>query len=160
MKDSYKRLLNSKFETSKLVNWHFQTIIESIGRQILFRQSYKNPWSVEVSERIQRDIFIKVFQAICDFTVEYGRTFSVKRDAKGVGQVYTIVFSHLGAFRHHFHMLSGLPKEKIDEHLSKLNKTKGKAYVNLSEKKPCTVVYNCRKSLLTIKLSFKVENIY
>ena len=158
--DSYNRLLDSKFDVSKLVNWHFSTIIENIGRRISFRQSYKTPWSVEVSEQIQRDIFIKVFQAIRDFAVEYGRTFSVKRDSKGVGKIYTISFTHLGAFRHHFHKLSGIAKEEIDERLSKANKTKGKAYLYLSEEKPCTIVYNCNKSLLTIKLSYKVENIY
>ena len=119
------------------MNWHFRTIIESIGRQISFRQSYKNPWSVEVSERIQRDIFIKVFQAIRDFTVEYGRTFFVKRDAKGVGQIYTITFSHLGAWSaYHFHMLSGISKEEIDEHLSKVNKTKEKPTWTFPKRSP------------------------
>ena len=160
MENSYDRLTLKKIDVIKLLNWHFEKILKSINRKITFRQKYKNPWAVEVTEVLHRDIFIQAFIAIRDFAVEFGRTLKVVRDKKGTGTHYTITFSHLGCLRYHLHKLSGLEKSNIDNLFKKVDKTKGKAEIEVSEERTAILSFNCKKSLLKLNLSYKVINRY
>ena len=72
---SYDNLEKQQIDVSHILHWPFKRIIESISRRISFHQKYKNPWNVEVTEAINREVFIKFFQAIRDYKVEYGRTY-------------------------------------------------------------------------------------
>ena len=68
--ETYERLKEKKTDTYKIVEWHYRTIVETIKRRITFRQNFKNPWVIEISERIQREIFLSSFQAIRDYSIE------------------------------------------------------------------------------------------
>ena len=127
--ESYERLKTKKIDAVSLIEWHFANICHSINRNITFRQKFKNPWVVEVSERIQRDIFIEAFKAIRDFKIEYGRTINIQRDKSGVGVRYTITFNHFGSLKFH---LSQLSKLDITE-LFKKQSNKGTAIVIVTE---------------------------
>ena len=157
---SYERLSVQKYDVSIILDWHFKSIIGNINRRLSFKQRFKNPWKIEVTEKIHRDIFIKAFQAIRDYDIEYGRTYSVKRDKNKICVLYNICFTHLGALKFHLHKLSGFSKEEIDKKFNKAQKNKGKAYIVVSEEKPATIVYNCRNTTLTFNVSYEVENVY
>ena len=158
--ESYDHLDKQQINVSNILHWHYKRIIESINRRLSFHQKYKNPWTIEVTEAINREVFIKSFQAIRDYKIEHGRTYSVKRDRRGNGTHYTLRFTNLGALRFHLHKLSGLEKEEIDRLFSKHSSTKGKACVQLSEEQPCLMEYNSLKCTLKLNLYYHVENIY
>lgn len=90
--ESYDRLKEKKIDISCLLEWHFRNICHLINRRITFKQKYKNPWTVEVSEHIHRQIFFESFKAIRDYVVEFGRTYEVKRDRNGTSLSYEITF--------------------------------------------------------------------
>ena len=158
--ESYDRLKAKKTDTQKIVEWHFRTVAETIKRRITFRQNFKNPWSIEILERVQRDVFISAFQAIRDYHIEYGRTLHVERDNKGFGKVYTITFSHLGAFTYHLRKLGGIEKEELSSFFVKTSNINGTAEVNVTTEKPAIFVYKCSTSVLKLTLSYSVKNKY
>ena len=157
---SYERLESRSIDYHVLIEWHFTSIINSASKRISFRQSYKNPWTVSVDEKIQRQVFIECFKAIRDFSIEYGRDIHVKRDKNCIGQEYTLKFWHHGALVFHLSKLSKLSKDHITNLFKKSHKTKGTASVVVSEQKPSILKYNCKKSLLTLTISYEVENKY
>lgn len=157
--ESYERLKSKKIDVVNLLEWHFTTICKSINKRLTFRQKYKNPWTIELFERVHRGVFIEAFKAIRDFTVEFGRTIAVTRDKKGVATKYIITFTHLGAFKHHLHKLSNLSKDNIAV-LFKKTSDKGTAEVTVTEDKQSVIVYDCRSSNLKVTLSYTVTNKY
>lgn len=157
--ESYDKLKEKNIEISALLEWHFSNICRSIHRRITFKQKYKNPWMVEVSERIHRDLFIASYKAIKDYSVSFGTTYNVKRDRKGIGLSYKITFNHFGVLKYHLHKLSGLSKTEILGLFSKKTE-RASAYIVISEEKPCSLEYNCRNCILKFRLSYKVENQY
>ena len=149
-----------KIETYKIVEWHYRTIVEGIKRRITFRQNFKNPWGIEISERIQREIFISSFQAIRDYSIEYGRTIQVERDNKGIGKIYTITFTHLGSFSFHLRRLAGIEREELSASFVKTSKITGTAEITVSVDKPAIFIYKVSTSALKLTLSYSVKNRY
>ena len=158
--ESYERLKTKKTDTAKIIEWHFQTILKNIKRRITFRQRYRNPWHIEVTERIQRDVFIASFKAIRDYTVQFGTTIDIDKDRKGIATKYTITFNHLGAFKFHIHKLSNIEKDKIVKQYFKKMSNNGVAEVSVTDNKVATIEYKCSTSTLKLKLSYTVKNNY
>ena len=154
--ESYEKLKAEKINADLLLEWHFSNICSSISRRISFRQKFKNPWTIEATENIQRDVFIKAFQAIRDYKIDYGRTYVVKRNNLGAGVRYTIKFNHFGAFKFHLSKLS-----KLDNIVSLFKKesSKGTATIIVTEDKNAIIDYDCKKSL-KITLHYEVKNKY
>jgi len=160
MEDPYVQLDSKKIEVIKLLHWKFESIVKSLNRRLTFRQKYKNPWMVELTETIHRDIFVQAFKAIRDFPTEFGRALQVVRDRKGTGTHYKITFHHLGCFRHHIHKLSGISKDELDKLFAKKSPTKGKIQVVVTEEKSAVVSFDCKKSLLKLTVYYSVTNRY
>ncbi len=158
--ESYDRLEKKEISVHVLVQWHFKRIVETIGRRLTFHQKYKNPWTIELVEPIQCDIFRKAFQAVRDHSPSVGLTYTVKRDRQGNGLNYRLNFTWTGTLRYHLHKLSGFSKKEIDNFFMKKSETKGKAFVKLSEDQPCIVEYDVKKSTLKLNLQYHVENTY
>ena len=112
-----------------------------------------------MEEKIYPDSFIEAFKAIRDYKIEFGRTYSVKRDKNGLGLNYVIRFTHLGSLRFHLHKLSGIEKSSIDS-LFRKKSVSGEAYINVSEEKQCIIEFDRKKSILKVRISYVVENKY
>ena len=152
--ETYERLKEKKTDTYKIVEWHYRTIVETIKRRITFRQNFKNPWVIEISERIQREIFISSFQAIRDYSIEYRQTLQVERDNKGIGKIYTITFTHQGSFSYHLRRLAGIEKEELSASFIKTSKISGTAEITVSVDKPAKFIYRLSTSVLKLTLSY------
>jgi len=155
--ESYDKLKSEKIDAELLLEWHFSYIVRSVSRKITFRQKFKNPWTVEVTESIQSEVFIKAFQAIRDYKIDFGRSIDVKRNRLGAGIRYTIKFDHFGALKFHLSKLSKL--ENIVDLFKKESK-KGSATVIVSQEKYTVIDYDCKKSILKISLHYEVKNKY
>ena len=156
---SYERLSSKKIDVSNLLQWHFTNIVKSINRRLSFRQKFKNPWTVELTEIIHRDLFVQAFIAIRDFPATFGRVVYIEKDKKGVSKKYTITFTHLGCMRHHLHKLSGIPKTELDSLFSKESK-KGIARIVVNAEKKGVIVYDCKNNSLKFNICYEVTNRY
>ena len=114
-------------------------LIQGAFRRLTFQQKYRNPWCIEVTERLHiYKIFFEWFKAIEDHCISFGRTTEIHRDKIKLRKVkgYTITFHHLGMFK--FHIGQIVSKEKLV--LEKKNKTTGaKAIVVVSAEKPAVL---------------------
>lgn len=158
--ESYDRLEKREINVFIIVKWHFKRIVETIGRRLSFHQKFKNPWTIDISEPIQVEVFKKAFQAVRDHSPSEGFTYTVKRDREGHGLHYHLNFTWTGTLRFHLHKLSGYTKKEIDSFFTKESETKGKAFVKLSKDQPCVIEYNVKKSILKLTLQYNVENVH
>ena len=63
--ESYDHLDKQQVNVTEILYWHYKRIIESINRRLSFRQKYKNPWTIEVTEAINREVFIDKRKRVC-----------------------------------------------------------------------------------------------
>ena len=52
----------------------FHTYIILHTQKMSFKQKLKNPWLINVSEYLCRDLFYNFFRAVRDYKIAYGRT--------------------------------------------------------------------------------------
>jgi len=159
MEESYDTLSNKTTSTYALVNWHFIHIVENSRRRITFRQKYKNPWTVEVTERIQRDVFLEGFKAVRDYKIQFGKSIEVERDRNSVGTVYTIKFDHLGAFKFHISKLCNLSRDQVSHYFEKITDN-GTARLAVTSSKLATLQYKVSTATLKLNFSYNVVNKY
>ena len=157
--ESYQLLDTKEVSVRRLLEWHTTRIVNKVNRKLSFQQKFKNPWYIEVQESIHRDTFIHLFKAIRDYSIQYGRVIDVERDRNGVGKIYTITFTHFGALKFHLTKLTN-NSVNIVTLFSKKNKAGNSAVIFVSDKKPATMTYNVKKTMLTFTLSYNVENKY
>ena len=154
----YQKLSSKQIEVSRILKFHFERIVRSVNRKIVFRQSFTRPWTVEVSEPVSLEIFYEWFKAVSDFS-NFGRTVSIIRNKKREPKEYRISFTHFGTFK--FHINEAAKLDDIVEFFSKKNtKTGEKAKVVVSESDPVEIIYKISTSSVSLKLKYIVQNRY
>ena len=94
-------LLRSKEVYFNILKFHLGNIFKGIFRRLSFKQKFRNPWKIEVTESIYWAVFYEWFKAVEDHSTAFGRETEVKRDRKNKVVKYIITFHHLGTFRFH-----------------------------------------------------------
>ena len=159
MSASYDILKDKKGKVIEILKFNVNHLIQGPFRRLKFRQKYRKPWCIEVTERLHYKIFFEQFEAIEDHCVSFGRTTEIHRDKTKLRKVkgYTITFHHLGALK--FHIRQTVSKKKLV--LEKKNKTAGaKAIVAVSAKKPAVLHFDIKKEHLILCLRYELLNRY
>ena len=154
---SYSHLAKKTTPVVNILNFVLNRSLKSIYRKLSFRQKYRNPWTIVVSEPIAREIFYEWFKAINDYLPDFGRTVEIVKNKSGKTVSYRIKFTHLGTFKFHVGKIIG--KDKIN--FVKENKTtKEKVKVVCTDEKPIKIDYNISKGILMINLKHNLFNQY
>ena len=67
-------LKKKKVKVTEILSFHFTRILFCIHRRLSFKQKLKNPWLINVSEYLCRDLYYNFFRAVRDYKIAYGRT--------------------------------------------------------------------------------------
>lgn len=157
---SYDRLALKEVKVYEIITWKWVEILKAVKRRIIFKQKFKDPWIIKITESIHRSVFIPCFQAIRDHVVHFDFSFNVKRNRQGHGEFYTLVFKHFGELHFHLSKLSGQTKGEVLKCLKKDGSHKRKASVVVSPERPATITYNVKKARMTVELSYDITNRY
>ena len=155
--ETYQVLEKKEVKVEPIVKWTLKRIVFSISRRITFKQKFKNPWTVEVSEFIHESVFYEIFRAIRDYKISYGREIEVVRDKKNSIKEYIIKFNHFGALAFHLKQLTNI---NIIERFTKINASGNKAEVQATSEKPAIIRYKKSTGAFTIQLHYRVSNRY
>ena len=154
---SYSQLAKKTTPVVNILNFVLNRSLKSIYRKLSFRQKYRNPWTIAVTEPIAREIFYEWFKAVNDHLPDFGRTVEIVRNKSGKAVSYRIKFTHIGTFKFHVGKIIG--EDKIN--LVKENKTtKEKVKVVCTDEKPIIINYNISKGILMINLKYNLFNRY
>ena len=99
--ETYEELKKKEVKVANILSFHFARIICCIHRKLSFKQKFKNPWTINVSEYLSRDCFYEFFRAVRDYKIAYGRKCEITNYKTGDTKEYVITFTHLGCFRFH-----------------------------------------------------------
>ena len=98
---SYSRLRSTNLPAMEILQFCIQRVLHSIYRKLSFKQRFKNPWIMEVSEPLPRQVFYQCFRAVQSHSTEFGRSLHIKRDRAGNAISQKISYTHLGTFKYH-----------------------------------------------------------
>ena len=104
---SYSHLAKKTTPVVNIFNFVLNRSLKSIYRKLSFRQKYRNPWTIAVTEPIAREIFYEWFKAVNDHLPDFGRTVEVVRNKSGKTVSYRIKFTHISTFKFHVGRSSG-----------------------------------------------------
>lgn len=158
--ESYEKLKSKHVEVSDLIQWHFLEILKTINRRLIFKEKFQNPWTITISERVNKSVFIPLFQAIRDHKVHHQLSVIVRRDRLGHGEYFQIIFKHLGEFVFHLSKLCVCSRDDVKAYLFKISTNDRNAEIKLTPEKPGTIEYHPKKSRMTIKFLYEVKNKY
>ena len=113
----YSHLAKKTVPVVNIINFVLIQSLKSVYRKLSFRQKYRDPWAIVVSEPITREIFYKWLKAVNDHSPDFGRTVVKNKPDEAVS--YRIKFTHIGTFKFHVRKIIG--DDKIN--LVKENKT-------------------------------------
>lgn len=157
--DSYSSLNETKIEVSPVLEWQFSRFLSSIRRKLIFKQKFKNPWMVEISENIHFSIYYQFYRAVRDHSSAYGRVVETIKNKKGVTTQLVIAFSHLGTLKYHLSKVSKI--KNVAYYFSKTHAVNGcKAKVEVSAENPVTFIYTKSKHCLVITAHYTIHNKY
>ena len=74
MSASYDKLKYKEAKVVEILEFHVNHLIEGAFHRLTFQQKYRNPWCIEVTERLHYKIFFEWFKAIEDHCISCGRT--------------------------------------------------------------------------------------
>ena len=97
-------------------------IKDSSYRKLSFKQRFKNPWVIEFSKPLPRQVFYQWFRAIQNHSTEFRRSLHIKHTRAGNTISYKISFSHLGTFKCH---IGEIIEQKENIKIRKENKVTG-----------------------------------
>ena len=80
MSASYDKLKDKERKNIEILEFRVSNLIRGAFRRLTFRQKYRNPWCIEVTEMFHYKIFFEWFKAIEDNCVSFGRTTEIHRD--------------------------------------------------------------------------------
>ena len=153
---SYSHLAKKTAPVVNILNFVLNRSLKGIYRKLSFRQKYRKPWRIVVSEPIAREIFYKWFKAINDYLPDFGRTVEIVKNKYGKTVSYRIKFTHIGTFKLHVGKIIG--KDKIN--FVRENKTtKEKVEIVCTNENPIKIDYNITKRTL-INLKYSLSNRY
>ena len=160
MVDSYEQLKRKKVDVAELIEWHFKKIIEATIRRISPRQSFRNPWLINIQREINSVVFFEAFKAIKHYHIEFGRTISLTKDRKQRIKEISITFVHSGALRFHLGKLAQKDRKDIEKEFTKTFKGGSKGTIVVSNEKPAVLTYNVSHHLLKVIIHYQVTNKY
>ena len=156
--EPYEHLESKEVSVLPILNFHFKRAFASVYRKILFKQTFVNPWVVEVSEVIEPIVFYQWFKAVSDFS-NFGREVKVIRDKKRKPKEYLIEFKHFGTFK--FHCNKVLQEEEIHHYLRKENSATGeKAKILVSEENAAVFRFKISTGVMLMTMKYCVRNRY
>lgn len=156
--DTYEYLSSHKSDTSELVHWHFKLVLQSISRKITSKQTYRDPFTVSVTQLMNPDLFFQAYRAIRDYSIQLGITTECHKTTKKKVKSYSIKFERLGVFKFHISKLSNC--KNITYYLNKTFKCSGKGTVEVSEEKPSIITFKVSTGSLTLKCFYVYTNSY
>ena len=126
---------------------------KSIYRKLSFRQKYRDPWTIVVSEPKARELFYEWFNVTNDHFPDFGRTFEIVRNKSGKAVSYRIKVPYIGTFKTHVEQII----EDNKTNLVKENKTtKEKVKIVCTDEKPIKIAHNISKEILMINLKYNL----
>ena len=135
-----------------ILNFVLNLLPKSIYRKLSFRQKYRDPWTIVVSEPKARELFYEWFNVTNDHFPDFGRTFEIVRNKSGKAVSYRIKFPYIGTFKTHVGQI--IEDNKIN--LVKENKTtKEKVKIVCTDEKPIKIAYN-DDNILMINLKYNL----
>ena len=153
---SYELLKHKQGSVFNILQYHFQNVFKSVLRRISFRERYRNPWRIEISESLHWSLFYEWFKAIQDHNIHFGRSLEIEKDKKKIVKKYVIKFFHLGTFKYHCKQI--LEEDPV---LKKKNKVTGAtAKVVVADDKPAVIIYDIKKGQMIMKMRYQVTNKY
>ena len=112
---SYSRLRSTNWPAVEVWQFYIQRVRDSIYRKLSFKQMFKIPWVIEVSEPFPRQVFYQWFRAVQNHSTEFGQSLHIKCDRAGNTISYKISFTHLGTFKYHVGEIIGGKENKNQE---------------------------------------------
>ena len=153
--EPYKILKEHQLSTFTIVQWHFQSVLKSVKRKITLRQSFRNPFTIVLSETIYKDVYYQAYRVICDYPIHFGtKTKTVKKS--GVVKSYEIKFTAIQSLRFHLKQLSNL--DDADQYLKKSFPHGEKGEVLVSEEQPALFFFKVSTNTLTVTMNFSLKN--
>ena len=145
-----------------VLQYHMNTIITSIKRRLIEKESYKNPWEINVEINVHCSIFMPFYKAIRDFKTAHGRTIEVTRYRSKSAPLkeVKITFVHFGAFVFHISQATNKSKEEVKSAFKRKWKSGNVTQVVVNENKPVSFVYKVRSNQLKVKLCYSLTNKY
>lgn len=119
---------------------HYQ--FHQVKRKITLRQAYRKPWCVNAKEKINKEVFGVLYEALLNFSPKVG--FNIEetwyKTTKNIKTV-TVTFTCAGIFVHH---LSRVTNDSLDvpSCFRKSFKCKSRAAVRVDDDKPATIHYS------------------
>ena len=153
---SYSHLAKKTAPVVNILNFVLNRSLKGIYRKLSFRQKYRKPWTIVVSEPIAREIFYKGFKDINDYLPDFGRTVEIVKNKYGKTVSYRIKFTHTDTFKLHVGKIIG--KDKIN-FVKESKATKEKVEVVCTDENPIKIDYNITKGTL-INLKYNLSNRY
>lgn len=158
--ETYDVLREKDVKVFEIVQFHLERISIGINQKISFKQKYKNPWTIEVVEFIQKSIFYEFFRAVRDYKISFGRNISTIKDKKKNSTSFIIEFTHYGCMRYHFTQSTTFTQDHIDKLFTKTNSIENKANIVINEEKPLLITYKIKTGMCSIKAHYMVKNKY
>ena len=158
--ETYEVLRKQDVKVSSLVVFHLNRMLTGIKRKIIFRQKFKDPWTAEVIEFIEKQVFYQYFRALRDYHISFGRTTETVRDKKGNPVSYIITFTHFGCLRFHLKEGTNTTPNDIKNFFTKKDKNGNKATVLCTTEKPAVMTYKIKTGACHLKVKYQITNKY
>ena len=162
--ETYRILREHSLSTITLVSWHFKSILKSVNRKISLKQSFRNPFTVTLSETIHSTIFYHAFRAIRDFPQNVDVSTKTEKDKKGNCKTHEIVFKSIEALILHLTKLTSITEEEeekqnIEKVYFRKNFTHGqKGKIVATTDKPAIFHYKVSTCTLTVTMKYEITN--
>ena len=159
--DSYQALRTSKINSIELLQWHFKSILESVHRRLVTKETFKTPWQIIIKVNVHQKTFIEFYKAIRDYFTDFGKRTAAIQDKRGKFKSYEVTFEKLPVFIRHMSLLfEGGDEVDVKDYLKRAWDSGSIAKVVCNSEKPIIVTYNKAKSEMTLFMSYEVTNGY
>ena len=156
--EPYRILREHSLSTISLIAWHFNSILKSIYRKISLKQSFRDPFTVKLTEIIFKDTFYQAFRAIRDFQPSDGVSTKTGKKRR------RFRFTNLEALVQHPTKLTCTSKEdggkvvieKVYIRKRFAHGQNGKIVVSIDD--PATFHYKVSMSTLTVSIKYQMTN--
>lgn len=153
--EPYKILKEHQLFTFTLVQWHFQSVLKSLSRKVTIRQSFRNPFTIVLSETIYKEVYYQAYRVIRDYPTHFDtETKTIKKS--GVVKSYEIKFTAIQSLRFHLKQLSNI--DDTDQYLKKSFPHGEKGEVLVSEEQPALFFFKVSTNTLTVTMKFSIKN--
>ena len=156
--ETYEVLERKEVKIVGVLEFHMKRLTSSIHRKLSFKQKFVDPWVINISEYISKEVYYEFFRAVRDYKISYGRTCEIVRSKKNEPKEYVITFVHYGCLRFHLSKVIDANVD-IDAVLSKSDAIGNKAKVIVDDAdKKAIMHYKISTGELKLKLHYEVKN--